>query len=549
MANGDLNDIGGAFERSAERTRRRYPTREPDPVSLAASRLPWSAFLPSEERALQSAASLQAGGDYDPRDVFLGAIGAVGAPALGPAQGVGTLGSGLIRRAQDLIGLSAFPTSTPRKILKEAKAGGYSVRLPTGEIPTEGFMSGIYRNEDPRTLVIEGRKPTLADIGSFAERNLKALQLPERHLGAWVDPETGATYLDVSQRIPEIRPATKFAERTAQKSIFDVGAKTTRPVGNWEEFIQSPEFHQRMNQMAERGGEYLSKFPQREWWDMYGSPFEEVYGTQRLPQVAGLTASTAPNTSPIPNLMHMSEYMRRHIRGEPIVQPEWRAPEGLMNLAPGSQMPLEASRVANLVKAARGDLDALSRRKVRSEAMAMMGDPEAVVLDRQWARLAEDPERGIYTASEPATISAEPRVGKPSDYELAENEVVLAARRQERSPRNYSADAWTGIRDTIQKTGQLFGQDLRKQQKAILGESKSYADHFVDVINRKAAHLRMTPKELHKRLEGGDASLLSIMLGAPTIAGAYAHWAAGQGQNGSASSAENRASEQSLQRP
>ena len=56
-----------------------------------------------------------------------------------------------------------------------------------------------------------------------------------------------------------------------------------------------------------------------------------------------------------------------------------------------------------------------------------------------------------------------------------------------------------------------------------------------------AAHLRMSVQELEKRLRGGYADLLSIMLGAPTIAAAYRYWAAGQGQNGSASSADNRA--------
>jgi len=71
------------YEANAARTRRRAPTREPDPLSLYASQggVSWDKFLPSEERAMQSAASLQAGGDYDPRDVFLGALGAVGAPA------------------------------------------------------------------------------------------------------------------------------------------------------------------------------------------------------------------------------------------------------------------------------------------------------------------------------------------------------------------------------------------------------------------------------------------------------------------------------------
>lgn len=277
---------------------------------------------------------------------------------------------------------------------------------------------------------------------------------------------------------------------------------------------------------------------------MHGGPFERAYGAANMPQTAGFTASTAPNTAPIQNLQQMSEYMRRHIRGEPIIQPEWRAPEGLMSLAPGRQLPLEQSRVANLQKASRGDIEALRLDKVRNEAQAMMGDPNAVVLDRHWARVAEKPSEGIYTGSQEGVISADPRVNRPSDYGLLKDQVTIAANAAGRPPRDFSADAWTGIRNTIQKTGQLFGEKFRGA--AISGESKSYADHFEDLIRTKAQHMGMTAQELEKRLRGGDASLLGVMLGAPTIGAAYRYWAAGQGQNAPASSADNRASAPTL---
>jgi hypothetical protein len=294
--------------------------------------------------------------------------------------------------------------------------------------------------------------------------------------------------------------------------------------------------------MADRGREYLSRFPSKEWWDMHGSSFERIYGPENMAQTAGFTASTAPNTKPIENLQHMSEYMRRYIRGEPVVQPDFRVPAGQMSLAEGRQMPLEQSRVANLEKSARGDIEALSRRKVQSEARAMMGDPRAVVLDRHWARIGEAPERGIFTGPEEGVISSQPRKTKPSPYETMEGEVVKAADARQRDPRDFSADAWTGIRDTIQKTGELFGTKFKGS--AITGESKSYADHLDDLVARKAAHLHMTPQELEKRLRGGDASLLGIMLGAPTIGAAYRYWDAGQ--NAPASSADNRASAPAL---
>ena len=442
------------------------------------------------------------------------------------------------------IPLGQHPTTNPRKILKETKAGGYSVHTPTGVRPTEGLMMGIYRNTDPRNLVVEGT-PSLADVRKHGERNIQALQKPERHYGTWKDPESGITYFDVSQRFPtpSIRKATKFGERTGQISGYNIGKGESFPVGNWEKFIRDPEFHARITEQAQRGGDYLSQFPTREWWDMRGGPFENVYGTQNMPQTAGFTASTAPNTKPIENLQHASEYMRRHIRGEPVVQPEWRAPEGLMSLAPGRKMPLEQSRIANLRKSAAGNLSELSRRKVRSEALAMMGDPRAVVLDRHWARIGEAPERGIYTDVQEGVISSVPRKGRLSPYEIMENEVAMVADRLGRDPRDFSADAWTGIRETIRTTSELYGQKFRGA--AIQGESKSYADHFVDLIQRKAGHMRMSVNELERRLRAGDVSLLSQMLAMPTIASAYSYWlmdqVQGQEQTAPASSAGNRA--------
>jgi hypothetical protein len=97
--------------------------------------------------------------------------------------------------------------------------------------------------------------------------------------------------------------------------------------------------------------------------------------------------------------------------------------------------------------------------------------------------------------------------------------------------------ARTGFSKTIQETGELFGQKFKAA--SISGESKSYADHFEDLIRQKAAHLKISVQEMEKRLREGDADLLSIMLGAPTIGAVYRHWKAGQIEP--ASSADNRA--------
>ena len=108
----------------------------------------------------------------------------------------------------------------------------------------------------------------------------------------------------------------------------------------------------------------------------------------------------------------------------------------------------------------------------------------------------------------------------PKVYRAVQDQVGLAAQRAGRDVRDYSADVWTGIRETVHKNHELFG--TRYKGSAIHGESKGYADHFNDLLADKAAHLRITPREMEKRLRAGDANLLSVMLSTPAIAGLLA---------------------------
>lgn len=227
--------------------------------------------------------------------------------------------------------------------------------------------------------------------------------------------------------------------------------------------------------------------------------------------------------------------MRRQIRGEPIVQPDWRVPEGMMTRQPGGQIGMEESRVPNLMRAQAGDLNALQRAKVREEGLALTGDPNAVVLDRHQARLSEAPARGIFANAQEGVVSSAPKKG-PTDYDLLKNEFTIAARNADRTPRDFSADVWTGIRETIKNTSELYGTKYRGA--SVTGESKSYADHFEDLIRDKAQHLGITPAEMEKRLKGGDANLLSWLAATtPAVYEAYRQWQAPQ--SGASSSDRN----------
>lgn len=439
----------------------------------------------------------------------LGAVGLLGGAAklamAGSIKGARATGQEL-ETAQGLLG--RFPTTTPARIVSRTRAqGGYTVNPVTGEVPTEGIMAGRFANTSEDVRIIDSL--TRAAVEGEAAKIAGRFKSPDDFLGTWIEQSSGKTYLEPTRRFPagEVRPATKFAERSGQKALWDVGLKQEYPVGNWREFVSGPEFAKRMGEMREEGIGYLSQHQNPDWWKTYGTSLERIYGPENIPQVAGFTAATAPITPTELNTRMMTEYMRRYIKGEPIVQPEWRAPEGLLTRAPGKQLGMEAGRERNLNLAAQGRWRELTDLKVNQHAAAMMGDPMAVVLDRYWARLGEDPARGIFTWSKEAEI------GSPQNYAHMMNVVIEEAVKAGAKPQAFSAEVWTGTREHIKRLNELYGQKLPGGK--IPGESYGYADMIDRLVADKAKQLGVSAGEVEERLRKGDLNLLSAMLSGP----------------------------------
>jgi hypothetical protein len=136
-----------------------------------------------------------------------------------------------------------------------------------------------------------------------------------------------------------------------------------------------------------------------------------------------------------------------------------------------------------------------------------MGDPNAVVLDRHQIRVSEDPSRGIYASGTADIIT-------PDQYDALKNSIVTYTKNySSKNANEASADIWTGIRETIKKNSDLFGTKF--QGSAVTGDSKSYIDHFNDLIKDKAKHLGISIKEMEARLKSGDANLMSTLLATP----------------------------------
>lgn len=430
--------------------------------------------------------------------------------------------------------IGQFATTTPGRIKNRTNEfGGYTVDLMTGEVPTEGLMVGMYANDSGKTGVLpKGTPLTQNTIKDWVKTNANALKGVDNHLGTWKEEATDTLYLDVAKRFApdEIRKATKFGEKTGQLAGFDIGKLEEFPVGNWKEFIASDEFTQRLSQMEKVGRDYLKQHPAGEWWDIHGTMFEKVYGKDKLNQVAGFIAATAPNTNPTENVRLMTEFMRRHLIGEPTIQKNWRVPAGTQSRTEGAKLSMhEGSTPGNLILANQGDYSRLSGDKVNAEARALMGDPDAGVWDRWWARVSEKPEAGVFMGPQEGVIPQQ-SVAFGNQYDQLTEAVAKAAKQSGRSLRNYSADVWTGIRETVKNQNELFGQKFKGS--AVRGESKSYADLFNDLIESKAKFLNISVEEMVERLKNGDANLLSMVLATPLGTYLYKQFLA-EGDDGS----------------
>jgi hypothetical protein len=125
-----------------------------------------------------------------------------------------------------------------------------------------------------------------------------------------------------------------------------------------------------------------------------------------------------------------------------------------------------------------------------------------------------------------------------SDYDFQQAQIMDEARRWGRYPRDFSADAWAGIRETIKNTGELYGTPFKG---SAVGGGKGYADQFSDALAAGAKHLGMDQDKLEHELRSGNTNLLSYVLATtPAAAAAYSTWRGNLGGNAPTSSSGER---------
>ena len=72
------------------------------------------------------------------------------------------------------------------------------------------------------------------------------------------------------------------------------------------------------------------------------------------------------------------------------------------------------------------------------------------------------------------------------------------------------------------RRAELYGTPYKGS--AMTGDSKSYVDHFDELVKQKADHLGISVPEMEARLKKGDANLLSALISTPVGFALFDQW-------------------------
>lgn len=106
--------------------------------------------------------------------------------------------------------------------------GGATYHPATGDMPQTGYAVSLHKGREK----VMG-KPSAQDLSDYMSEHDDAFRGdPGAHLGVWHDKEgSGNHFLDVTHVDPDFDSAMAKAKANNQLAIFDLGSKTTIPVG------------------------------------------------------------------------------------------------------------------------------------------------------------------------------------------------------------------------------------------------------------------------------------------------------------------------------
>jgi hypothetical protein len=304
------------------------------------------------QRAFEEAGSLQRGGSYNAGPVTRQALGAIGAPAIGPATTVATLGSGLIRRPP-----LVFPPSVRASAADITRAAAESQGM------TQPQLRQLYRDlgltgQEPLPLVQKslGSQPAeeVARATALKMEDRAALdkltpdqrlafqkgeKIPGFMLPSQEEAQAGkAAFAPTKKEITRAEKAFDAATKAGQgpEPIFNLSEEALRRPPDVEQFPLprvAPKMTERL-EPAFAGGGGLRRIERaageaspRDWfWYNIQEPlgtFSQVHG-RAGPDVARTWVDALSGTSMVnpieSNVRGSSYYLGKILRGEPLPQ-------------------------------------------------------------------------------------------------------------------------------------------------------------------------------------------------------------------------------------
>lgn len=111
-----------------------------------------------------------------------------------------------------------------------ARAGFTFSLLKQGRFVASGYAVSPYEDREAQF----DRPVNRADLHTFIQRNRDLLAQPNHYLGAWYDPESKKTFLDVSIVHGEQADAEREARAHQQLAIYHLDTGDTLQIGNRE---------------------------------------------------------------------------------------------------------------------------------------------------------------------------------------------------------------------------------------------------------------------------------------------------------------------------
>jgi hypothetical protein len=338
-----------------------------------------------------------------------------------------------------------------RGLVKEGQQG-FTLHPQAGTQPEAGFAYSAFPRQEaevPWNAVGADR----GAIKGYTKENAALLEQPGMNLGGWVDPSSWKAELNVSRLAPNEHEAKGMLDLLDQKAAYDIaGQKEVFPdplpgtsvdrdrVTAW---FSDPVNQQRMLELNEAGRALRKNENLPPWWNMYGTPIEEVWGAEDVPEFSKKLAYTAPGQNIYSNMGIANKAMAEKRAGQPYSGTNAHYPSRTREALAKSDQPwtqnpmLTNPKTFSMEMAPFADTSPMDSERFWQDLMGNKGSPDRaaqVEFQKQMRKMMED---------------------NPSTF--AKGDLV----------RDFISDAWSGLEPTAHKSGGLGYQMERRIQNAM----------------------------------------------------------------------------------